>query len=184
MSSGHYKRVQREKDVREWDNEYISTLREVFLDKYKIPYNVAQQALVAYNNFISAKKAIDVIGDKAYWLDDCPRTKSLIVDTPKSIMGSNLRVTPPEVFTTVDDHSITTHFASLSASKITAGMITASRLYTGTPSCSCESCDFNAKMDLHDKYKAIWDTYRNQTSSEYPEFVFENLPKQLPELSL
>lgn len=185
-SAGHYKRVQREKDLTEWNNEYISALRESFLGQYKIPYNEAQLAYVAYNNYVNARKVIDDIGDRAYSFDDCPRTKSLIVDG--SISSNILTQDDFETFTytTISGTSVTKFIPlkNLSTSHITAGMITANRISVGGPVCSCESCDFNAKMDTYNQRKRIWDHTKEQISSQYPEFVLENLPEELPEMSV
>lgn len=205
-SAGHYKRVQREKDFKEWNNEYISILRGAFLEKYKIPYNEAQLAYIAYNNYASSKKAIDDIGDRAYWFDDCPSTQ--IVN--RSVTAGMIRTTdlggvvprknpftvPDNVFfglgvedtyrsTTIDGTSVVEHFPRrYDTSYLSANMITANKIYAGTPGCSCESCDFNAKLDTYNRMKSIWDHTKEQLSIKYPEFVFENLPKELPELSV
>lgn len=185
-SAGHYKRVQREKDFTEWNNEYIGTLREAFLNQYKIPYNEAQLAYVAYNNYVDAKKVIDDIGDRAYSFDDCPRTKSLIVDGSISSNTVTQDDFETSTYTTFDGSSVTKFIPrkSFNTSYITAGMITANKISVGGPVCSCESCDFNAKMDTYNQRKRIWDHTKGQISSKYPEFVFENLPEELPELSV
>lgn len=204
-SAGHYKRVQREKDFKEWDNEYISILQGAFLEKYKIPYNEAQLAYVAYNNYVSSKKAIDVVGDRAYWFDDCPMTKStysnnyeenMVLAKKESKKVRENNVVPTSEFSglvgpvgssfdmyNLEETLVRPVWNTITANKISSGMITASRLYSGGSSCSCESCDFNAKMDTYNRMKSIWDHTKEQISMEYPEFVFENLPKELPELS-
>lgn len=185
-SAGHYKRVQREKDFTEWNNEYIGTLREAFLNQYRIPYNVARLAYVEYNNYVDAKKVIDDIGDRAYSFDDCPKTKSLIVDGSISSNIGTQDDFETFAYTTIDGSSVTKFIPrkSFNTSHITAGMITASRISVGGPVCSCESCDFNAKMNTYNQRKRIWDHTKEQISSQYPEFVFENLPEELPEMSV
>lgn len=201
-SAGHYKRIQREKDFKEWNNEYISILQGAFLEQYKIPYNEAQLAYVAYNNYVSSKKEIDAIGDRAYWFDDCPRTKSpysndyeknMVLAKKKSKKVRENNVNPTRelvgpVGSSFDMYNLEETLArpiwnTITASKISSGMITADRIYTGGSRCSCESCDFNAKMDTYNRMKSIWDHTKEQISSKYPDFVFENLPKELPELS-
>lgn len=169
----HYtvlKSQRRKEEFKEWDNDFISLLQDCFFRTYHIPYNEAQLAYVAYNNYTQAKKAIDVIGDRAYWFDDCPRTKSSYSNDYE-----NSKVESPYREITVDNSGRTEIFHTSSYDTLSSNLITADKIYVGKPRCSCESCDFNAKMDSYNHCKRVWDYYKLEISNEYPDFLVENL---------
>lgn len=193
LSFTHYKREKRESEVKEWGNEYISTLQNAFLLKYKIPYDEARTALREFKNYTSAKKYVDSVGDRAYWFVDCPKSsiskKSVWepdVETTTTFSGSQVSVQFNKPFQFVPDNPFTVSplDRDYSSNLLRANLITAEKIYVNPPpNCPCESCEFNDKLAWYNRCKRIWDSRKEYLASKYPEFVFDNLPKELPELS-